>query len=196
MCARFTLNQANSPLGNQQVSRAGGFPTIKVPHKQFAALVDNTAKLTEFCKKSKQNWLIRVPLAKDMAYKIQHGPNQLKVALMKKTCASLAKKVIVIDPGHGGKDPGAIGANHSKEKVITLAIAKKLKQRFAKDPHYAVYLTREKDEYIPLRERILRAQKHNPDVFISMPIQPRKGAKACLFMHCLLLEPLLNRPSG
>ncbi len=181
-CARDSLLiKLTSPLGKQQVSRAGDFLTIKIPLKQFRGFGEIIPQsLTEvLLKKSKQNWLIRVPLAKDMAYKMQHGPNQLKVALMKKSCASLAKKVIVIDPGHGGKDPGAIGANNSKEKVITLAIAKKLKQRFTKDPHYAVYLTREKDEYIPLRQRILRAQKHNPDVFISIHADSaaRKGAK-------------------
>ncbi|MCH9756177.1 MAG: N-acetylmuramoyl-L-alanine amidase [Gammaproteobacteria bacterium] len=76
--------------------------------------------------------------------------------------------VVVLDPGHGGKDPGAIGARKSTEKNVVLAIAKKLKQRIDKQPGMRAVLTREGDYYVGLRERLDIARKHNADVFVSM----------------------------
>ena len=181
-CARDTLRiKLTSPLGQEYVSRAGGYLTIKIPLNQFRGLGEITPQsLNEVVlKREKQHWQLRLPLAKDMDYKLKREARQMQVVIMKHACASLAKKVIIIDPGHGGKDPGAIAVNKAKEKVITLAIAKKLQQRLAKDPRFAVYLTRDIDEYIPLRERILRAQKHSPDLFISIHADSaaRKEAK-------------------
>lgn len=77
------------------------------------------------------------------------------------------KKVIVIDPGHGGQDPGAI-ANGLKEKDINLKIAKMLKSYFDKDPRFVAYLTRDDDVYIPLYDRTLIALEKKADLFISI----------------------------
>jgi len=69
------------------------------------------------------------------------------------------KRIIVLDPGHGGKDPGAIGAYHrTYEKNITLSMGKELKQ-ILQNKGYIVYLTRETDIFIPLRQRIKIAQQ-------------------------------------
>ena len=77
--------------------------------------------------------------------------------------------VIVIDPGHGGKDPGAIGQYaRSKEKNITLAYAKELKIALDKTKKYKVYLTRNKDIFIPLGRRVEMARKAKADLFISL----------------------------
>ena len=78
------------------------------------------------------------------------------------------KKVIVLDPGHGGKDPGAIGV-HGKtyEKNITLAMGKELKAILEKSG-YTVYLTRSTDVFIPLRQRVKIAQKYKADLFMSI----------------------------
>jgi N-acetylmuramoyl-L-alanine amidase len=76
--------------------------------------------------------------------------------------------VIVLDPGHGGKDPGAIGPKRSAEKNVTLAIAVKLKQLIDKQPGMRAVLTRNGDYYVGLRERLNIARKHNGDVFISI----------------------------
>lgn len=82
--------------------------------------------------------------------------------------AAKRKRVIVLDPGHGGKDPGAIGA-HGKtfEKNITLAMAKEL-QEILRRKGYTVYLTRNTDIFIPLRQRIKIAQKYKADLFMSL----------------------------
>ena len=78
------------------------------------------------------------------------------------------KRVVVLDPGHGGKDPGAIGSySKTYEKNITLAMGKELKQ-ILQNKGYVVYLTRENDIFIPLRQRIKIAQNHKADLFMSI----------------------------
>ena len=79
-----------------------------------------------------------------------------------------AKKIIVLDPGHGGQDPGAIGCSGVYEKNITLAMAKELKKILDKDGRYKVYLTRNRDVFIPLRERVRIARKYKADLFLSI----------------------------
>lgn len=74
---------------------------------------------------------------------------------------------IVIDPGHGGKDPGAVGPRGEKEKDITLAVGKELAERLEHDG-FNVFLTRKTDVYIPLEERSAFANRKNADLFISI----------------------------
>lgn len=75
---------------------------------------------------------------------------------------------IVVDAGHGGKDPGAIGANGLMEKVVTLAIAKELAARLEEELGCEVILTRKTDIFIPLEERTAIANKVGADLFISI----------------------------
>jgi len=77
------------------------------------------------------------------------------------------KKVIVIDAGHGGKDPGSLGANVF-EKDVTLAAAKALKARLERTGRYQVVLTRETDTFIPLEARVQIARRADADLFISL----------------------------
>ena len=78
------------------------------------------------------------------------------------------KRIIVLDPGHGGKDPGAIGAYaKTYEKNVTLAMGKELKTML-QNKGYVVYLTRENDIFIPLRQRIKIAQQRKADLFMSI----------------------------
>ncbi len=76
-------------------------------------------------------------------------------------------KTIVIDPGHGGKDGGAVGYKKYKEKDTVLKIAKMLQKKLSKKG-YKVYLTREKDIYLTLSERTKFANKKKADLFISI----------------------------
>lgn len=75
---------------------------------------------------------------------------------------------IAIDPGHGGEDPGARGANGSREKEITLKIAKKLKQKIDAEPNMRAMLTRDGDYFVPLGTRVVKARKFKADLFISI----------------------------
>ncbi len=78
------------------------------------------------------------------------------------------KKIIVLDAGHGGKDPGAISVTKMQEKHITLAIAKQLKKDLEATGRYKVLLTRTGDYYIRLRQRVVKARNANADMFISL----------------------------
>ena len=78
------------------------------------------------------------------------------------------RPVIVIDAGHGGKDPGAIGPTGTREKEITLRTALELRNALARTGRYTVYLTRSDDRFIILRDRTRIAQRHKADLFISL----------------------------
>lgn len=75
---------------------------------------------------------------------------------------------IVVDAGHGGKDPGAVGPSGLREKDVTLALARHLAQRLRESLDCDVVLTRDRDEYIPLEERTAIANKVGADLFISV----------------------------
>jgi N-acetylmuramoyl-L-alanine amidase len=75
---------------------------------------------------------------------------------------------IVIDPGHGGKDPGAIGPSGLKEKDVTLAMSLKIAERLRETLGCEVILTRDRDVYLPLEERTAIANKVGADLFISV----------------------------
>ncbi|MAF99977.1 MAG: N-acetylmuramoyl-L-alanine amidase [Acidiferrobacteraceae bacterium] len=76
--------------------------------------------------------------------------------------------VVVIDAGHGGEDPGAIGSRRTREKNVVLAIAKELKQQLDALPGVRGVLTRKSDYYISLRRRTTLARKYKADIFISI----------------------------
>ena len=82
--------------------------------------------------------------------------------------AQISQKIILVDPGHGGEDSGAIGKNKSQEKSVNLAIAKKLVAIINKNSDLKAILTRSGDYYIPLTKRITIAQKENATMFISI----------------------------
>lgn len=89
---------------------------------------------------------------------------------------SLGVKKIIIDPGHGGKDPGAM-AFGLKEKDIVLSIAKKLAPILKKELRCEIVLTRNKDVFIPLEERTAIANTENGDLFVSLHINAHPSAK-------------------
>jgi N-acetylmuramoyl-L-alanine amidase len=75
---------------------------------------------------------------------------------------------IVIDAGHGGKDPGAFGVGGLAEKDVTLAVAKRLQVRLRDDPEIEAVLTRQTDVFLTLRERTQRANAEGADLFVSI----------------------------
>jgi N-acetylmuramoyl-L-alanine amidase len=76
--------------------------------------------------------------------------------------------VIAIDPGHGGEDPGAIGPTGLKEKDVVLAIAMQLRERLNAKPGVRVLLTRDSDFFVPLGERVKKAERVQADLFVSI----------------------------
>jgi N-acetylmuramoyl-L-alanine amidase len=80
------------------------------------------------------------------------------------------KPVIVIDPGHGGVDPGAIGHGGVYEKNLVLAYSRDLQRALEATGHYTVVLTRDRDIFLPLRERVRLARQAEADLFLSLHV--------------------------
>ena len=75
---------------------------------------------------------------------------------------------IVLDPGHGGEDPGAVGRGGSYEKHVTLSVARRLKQKIDATPNMRSVLTRDGDYFIPLNQRVQKARRVQADLFLSV----------------------------
>ncbi len=84
------------------------------------------------------------------------------------TASAVRRPLIVIDPGHGGKDPGAIGYRRYREKDLVLAFARTLAKTLRATGRYRVLLTRKGDTFLTLRERVRFARRHDAALFISI----------------------------
>ena len=76
--------------------------------------------------------------------------------------------VIALDPGHGGRDPGAIGKYGTREKDVALSVAKKMKALINRESGYRAVLTRDADRFVSLRNRVKKARRAEADIFISL----------------------------
>jgi len=84
---------------------------------------------------------------------------------------------IVLDPGHGGEDPGAIGPGGIAEKNVVLDVAKRLRQRLASHDNVRIVLTRETDVFVPLLERTRIANREDADLFVSLHVNAVDGRR-------------------
>ena len=103
----------------------------------------------------------------DLPPRDQIRPQKVKAPLQPLQPVVPSKKVVVIDAGHGGKDPGALGADN-REKDLTLAAARTLRERLERSGRYKVVLTRDTDVFVPLEQRVQIARRANADLFISL----------------------------
>lgn len=94
--------------------------------------------------------------------------SRVKTAVKRDVPTGLRDVIVVIDPGHGGKDPGAMGSKKNREKNITLAIAERLRLLINRQAGMHAILTRSGDYYVGLRQRLNIARKANADIFISI----------------------------
>ncbi|MFA5081343.1 MAG: N-acetylmuramoyl-L-alanine amidase [Hydrogenophilaceae bacterium] len=102
----------------------------------------------------------------DVAAKADNGVNAKQPAGSKSQYIRLV--TVAIDAGHGGEDPGALGANGSREKDITLAVARRLKAHVDKQEGMRAVLIRDGDYFIPLHERVNKARRNQADLFVSI----------------------------
>jgi N-acetylmuramoyl-L-alanine amidase len=94
--------------------------------------------------------------------------------------------VIMLDPGHGGEDSGAIGKYHTREKDVVLQIARRLRALIEKEGNMRAYMTRNEDVFIPLKVRVAKAQKQRADLFVRftpMPL-PADSREAHRYLPC------------
>lgn len=94
-------------------------------------------------------------------------------------------KTIVIDPGHGGKDPGARGQRGTEEKDITLKVALKLRDLLSRQPGVRVLMTRERDQFVELEDRAKFANGQEADLFVSIHVNshPQRSVKGIEIYH-------------
>ncbi len=91
---------------------------------------------------------------------------------------SVKKRVIVLDPGHGGEDPGAVGKNGTYEKHVVLAISREIKKEIDKMPGYRAILTRDGDYYVSFSKRLNIARQANASLFISIHADAARNRQA------------------
>jgi len=87
-------------------------------------------------------------------------------------------RIVIIDPGHGGDDPGAIGHHGTKEKDVVLQIGRKLRDELNGREGYRAFLTRSGDYYVPFRKRVTIAKEYGADLFVSIHADAVKGTHA------------------
>jgi len=116
-----------------------------VPHDPLAALIEADGKI-----------LLQEQKAEKEPAPVRDKPKVARLA------------TIVIDPGHGGEDPGARGRRGSREKDITLTISKRLKALIDAEPDMRALLTRDADFYVPLQTRVDKARRVKADLFVSV----------------------------
>ena len=94
-------------------------------------------------------------------------------------------KTIVIDPGHGGKDPGAHGKHGTLEKDITLKVALKLRYLLSKQPGFRVLMTRDRDVFVELEDRAKFANGNGADLFVSIHVNshPQRSVRGIEIYH-------------
>jgi len=100
---------------------------------------------------------------------------------------------VMIDPGHGGKDPGAIGRSGLKEKDVVLEIGRRIREKLARSGEFDVWMTRDEDVFIPLEERTAMANKRGVDIFVSLHINASRNRNAEGYSTYVLSRGASNR---
>ena len=169
----------NTKVTNNQI--ISGFRTGNLADNKGKRLVFNLKNNATIKKnfilepqKGQNNWRLAIDLS----------TQGLKTEITKNTATTnnapykKRQKIVVLDPGHGGKDPGAIGRSFKTyEKNITLSLGKELK-RLLENKGYKVYMTRSTDIFIPLRKRVTIARSYHADLFISLHADSAKNRNA------------------
>ena len=159
----------NAGLPDENIAVLATEPMLETP----TASTDTSVSKDQSPNANKENAVNKdVPIIKDAPI-IRDVPITKDAPALSKV-APLANKdderliTIVVDAGHGGEDPGARGASGSREKDITLKIAKKLKEKLDSEPNMRGMLTGDGDYFIPLGTRVVKARKFKADLFVSI----------------------------
>ena len=127
---------------------------------------------------NQKNWRLVIDLVGQGSVSAQKKAPAAKAGKSTYTPQVRKQKIVVLDPGHGGKDPGAIGRSYkTHEKNITLSMGKELKAQL-EAKGYKVYMTRSTDIFIPLRKRVAIARSYHADLFISLHADSTYNRKA------------------
>ena len=186
---KYVFDIHASMLTKSQTLRKSGIDRIKLAQYNpytLRLVIENSRKLSIRFKKDGAMLYIRMTKAYCSVKKAKTkvGKPQRKLSVLPRK-----NKVIVIDAGHGGKDPGATGYRHYREKVVVLQIAQELK-KILKARGYRVYMTRDRDKFIKLRNRTKFANEKRADIFVSIHANAvsRKHAKQAQGIECYFLS--------
>ena len=161
---QYIFNIRASMLTKSQTLRKEGVASIKLSQYEPTMLrlvIENGSPINVRFTKKPNKIIVKIS-----SNKIVHQAKKYKYKVKPPTRMD-RNKIIVIDPGHGGKDPGAIGYRKYREKVVVLSIAKELRN-ILKARGYKVYMTRDSDHFVKLRNRTKFANRKNADIFISI----------------------------
>ncbi|QWD71954.1 N-acetylmuramoyl-L-alanine amidase [Polynucleobacter sp. UB-Raua-W9] len=145
------------------------YPTT--PLDPLMALVRSSAKKESALEKANEEIDLIAQFATKKEKEAPKNPVAQAIPETKDVPASAKYKrliTIAIDPGHGGEDPGAIGAAGSREKNVVLSIARRLKEKIEGETYMRPYLTRDGDYFVPLHVRVQKARKVEADLFVSI----------------------------
>ncbi len=177
-----------SMLTKSQTLRKNGIDKIKLAQSNpntLRLVVANSKKLRISFKKESTTLSIRIK--KTESQKTYKSVAKKSTKIIKNHYYK--NKVIVVDAGHGGKDPGALGYRHYREKVVVLQIAQELK-RILRSRGFRVYMTRDRDKFVKLRDRTKFANDKKADIFVSIHANAvgRKIAKKAYGIECYFLS--------
>ncbi len=171
---------ASGPVSCDVIENSASSVTLKLPVGSIPKSIVASGLIKEASLRNNNNHTtITLKMTKDVVVTPKGITNGIKVTFVSKAkttttpavqvAASVAKKklVIVIDPGHGGKDPGALGRKGTKEAAMALDVAKRL-QALLKAQGHKVYMTRTSDKYVSLKSRTKFANSKKADLFISI----------------------------
>jgi len=180
---RYVFDIHASMLTSSKNLRKDGIKRIKLAQFKPNALrlvIENNSKVRVNFKKKSAKLIINIKVEKKRA-------TSKKIVSPKRTDRS---KTIVVDAGHGGKDPGAVGYKKHKEKVVVFKVAKEL-QKILKSRGYKVFMTRDRDKFVKLSRRTEYANRKNADIFISIHANAvgKKNAKKVHGIECYFLSP-------
>lgn len=154
----------------QPVLIKSAFPIEKAKGQPDKLVIDFSANANpDVAKEAASQVLGTMPTEMAMAPAVQLPPKKGKgrSGPSQEAYKPQKQKLIIIDPGHGGQDPGAIGANGMYEKSIVLAVGLELRRQL-ESAGYKVEMTRSTDVFIPLHQRVVFARKKGGDLFISL----------------------------
>jgi len=176
-----------SMLSKSKAIRRAGIKRIKLAQFNPTTLrlvIENNKKLKIRFKSNISKLVIKISGYK----KTSNISKKVKPKAVKKTIPPKRMdrdKIIVLDAGHGGKDPGAIGYKRYREKMVVIQIAKKVRD-ILKNRGYKVYMTRSNDRFVKLIRRTKYANKKKADIFVSIHANAARSKKAkgieCYFL--------------
>lgn len=182
---KYVFDVHASMLIQSKTLRKDGIKRIKIAQYKpntLRLVIENNSKLKINFKKREEKLIINIHSTSKVS--------KTKVAVKKASPSRLDRdKTIVIDAGHGGKDPGAVGYKKYREKAVVIQIAKKLKA-ILKSRGYKVYMTRDSDRFVKLSKRTKYANKKSADIFVSIHANAvaKKNASKAQGIECYFLS--------